>query len=239
MSQQKAPDRSARREAPRAAVLQALREDRRADAEALLLAAVQEAEAPDADPVQLIECLKELAWLYRRLYRHDEIEAILTRLLRVQEQHLGRHHPDLVGTLQGLAWERVRSQHREEAEALYRRALAINEAPYGPDHPYVAGSLRALGVCYFFRLGGPPARSREREPFPTASLRTGRARFRAPGSPVPQPATRARAGRPAWMATWQSWQATRVFRWRAAIFWTQAGTGRPRWRWRSFRWRTW
>src|SRR5712692_4279554 len=41
-----------------------------------------------------------------------------------------------------------------------------------------------------FLLGRPPARSRVGGPFPTASRRTGDACFEAPGSPMPQAATR-------------------------------------------------
>lgn len=134
----------------REAAFQALKNEEPDRAEALLLHAVQDAEAPGIEPAWLIKALDELARLYHRLYRHDKIEATLTRLLAVQEATLGDQHPELSGTLQALAWEIGKCGQPERAEALYRRALAIDEAVYGPDHLYVAGSLRVLGVRLYF-----------------------------------------------------------------------------------------
>jgi tetratricopeptide (TPR) repeat protein len=132
------------------AAFQAFQEGRPDEAEAMLLQAVADAEAPDADPALLIRSLTALARLYSRLYRHGKIEATLTRLLTVKEATLGDHHPDLVGTLQELAWEIGKCRQVERAEALYRRALAIDEATLGPNHPHLADSLRVLGVQLFF-----------------------------------------------------------------------------------------
>src|SRR6266496_3371109 len=114
------PDLGASWDQVREAAFQAFRAGQHDQAEALLLQAVHEAEAPNIDPVWLIKSLEELARLYHRLHRHDRIEATLTRLLAVQEAALGDQHPDLSGTLQELAWVIGKCGQAERAEALYR-----------------------------------------------------------------------------------------------------------------------
>jgi tetratricopeptide (TPR) repeat protein len=133
-----------------AASQRAWKEGRLADAEPIMLAAVRVAEAPGADPNWLIESLQRLIWVYHRLYWRPEKTATLTRLLTVQEAHLGPDHPDLVGTLTSLAWQLGGERRTDEGEAIYRRALAIDEATHGLEHPHVADCLRMLGVRLFF-----------------------------------------------------------------------------------------
>src|SRR4051794_655214 len=75
------PDLGASWDQVREAACQAFKAGQHDQAEALLLQAVHEAEAPDIDPGWLIKSLEALAHLYHRLYRNDRIEATLTRLL--------------------------------------------------------------------------------------------------------------------------------------------------------------
>jgi len=75
---------------------------------------------------------------------YDAAEPLLRKALAVQEEVLGREHPDTAMSLNNLAWLLNAKGESALAEPLYRQALAIREKVEGPEHPDTAMSLNNL-----------------------------------------------------------------------------------------------
>ena len=74
----------------------------------------------------------------------DAAEQLLRQAVRVQETHLGPHHPDLANTLNNLGVVCEKTGRLDEAESCYRRAYDIAAAAFDPDHPFVVTSRKNL-----------------------------------------------------------------------------------------------
>ena len=74
----------------------------------------------------------------------DAAEQLLRQAVRVQETHLGPHHPDLANTLNNLGVVCEKTGRLDEAESCYRRAYNIAAAAFDPDHPFVVTSRKNL-----------------------------------------------------------------------------------------------
>ena len=112
-----------------------------AQAEKLLLAALQEAEKFGEQDPRLATSLNNLAVLYRAQGKYEQAEPLHQRALAIIEKALGPDHPDVANSLNNLA-QLYRAQGKfTEADPLSQRALAIIEKALGPEHPNVAAVL--------------------------------------------------------------------------------------------------
>jgi TonB family protein len=93
--------------------------------------------------------------MYRALQRYDEAAAAYQRALKINENLLGREHPDLVALLLRLGWMRHALSQSGEAESLFKRAVAITEKQ-GADHVGVADPLLTL-AAFYQKMGRPAA----------------------------------------------------------------------------------
>ena len=71
-------------------------------------------------------------------------DELLRSAIRIQEQELGPHHPDLANTLNNLAIVAERAGSSNDAETFYRRAAAIAAAALPSDHPMTVASRQNL-----------------------------------------------------------------------------------------------
>lgn len=71
-------------------------------------------------------------------------DELLRNVVRIQEQELGPHHPDLAKTLNNLAIVAERAGSSNDAETFYRRAAAIAAAALPSDHPMTVASRQNL-----------------------------------------------------------------------------------------------
>jgi hypothetical protein len=74
----------------------------------------------------------------------DAAEQLLRQAARLQETHLGPHHPDLANTLNNLGVVCEKTGRLDEAASCYRRAYDIAAAAFDPDHPFVITSRKNL-----------------------------------------------------------------------------------------------
>lgn len=123
-----------------------------ADAESLLLDAVEQAEATlgPRHPVTL-EAEEKLGLTLVKLGRYQEVVDRLVPVLEAQQDVLGNDHPDTLGTRTVLATARVNLGRLDEAERDYQVLIAQSIAILGEDHSHIlalkhnrAGLLRKM-----------------------------------------------------------------------------------------------
>ena len=116
------------------------------------------------DHLEVAETLVNLAVLYRRQGRYDDVEAPGRRALEIQETAAADPH-DLIAslTILGLAYRDL--GRYPESESLHERALEIGESALEPDDPALASSLDNLGLAYSIQ-----SRYAEAEPLHERSL---------------------------------------------------------------------
>ena len=106
-----------------------------ADAEKLWLSALEVAEDYGPDHAMLTTSLEGLAEVFWYQGKHESAAPICRRLLRMYEQKLGHHHPD-VGT---MAYNLALLYHSwgkyVEAEPFYKLAMSIKTRVLGGRHP--------------------------------------------------------------------------------------------------------
>jgi tetratricopeptide (TPR) repeat protein len=117
------------------------------------------AEKGGHDEVQVATILTNLGVLLETQGKYDEAREHLLRSLGIQEEMLGREHPDLAAPLNNLANVAMKQGKYDEAEAHHRRALAIMEKALDPEHPEVAITLNNLAIVLQER--GDYAKARE------------------------------------------------------------------------------
>jgi tetratricopeptide (TPR) repeat protein len=71
--------------------------------------------------------------------------ALYERALTIQEEAVGRAHPDTARSLHGLAQVQMKQGQEALARPLLEEALMIQEEMLGPEHPDTAASLHTLG----------------------------------------------------------------------------------------------
>jgi tetratricopeptide (TPR) repeat protein len=75
-----------------------------------------------------------------------EAEALIRRVVDIDEKRLGENHPDFASALNNLGQLLQHTNRASEAEPLMRRALAIDEQGFGPNHFNVARDLNNLAT---------------------------------------------------------------------------------------------
>jgi len=92
-----------------------------------------------------------LGELYRAEGKPKAALKVLRSSLKIREQILGFHHPDVAETEELLAEVQVLLRHFEEAEAGFLRAWSIYEKNLGPDAPGLLRTQAGLASLYFDR----------------------------------------------------------------------------------------
>lgn len=128
--------------------LQALQEGRLADAERLLIAALEQAEKFGSEDLRVADAANDLAVVYATAGRNMEAELLFTRALTIGEKGLGSDHPGVAATVQNLGILYATQQKYGEAEPLLKRALEINLKGYGVNHTRTALTLKTLSSFY-------------------------------------------------------------------------------------------
>lgn len=128
--------------------LQALQEGRLADAERLLIAALEQAEKYGTEDLRVADAANDLAVVYATAGRTTEAELLFNRALMIGEKGLGRDHPGVGATVQNLGILYATQQKYREAEPLLKRALEINLKRFGVNHTRTALTLKTLSSFY-------------------------------------------------------------------------------------------
>lgn len=108
-------------------------------AQALWLAALDEAKDYRFDDPRLSLTLESLAEVYWKQLKYDKAEPLCKRLLQIWESVLGPEHADVAVAANNLAMLCERQGKQVEAALLYQQVLGINEKILGPNHPDVEG----------------------------------------------------------------------------------------------------
>lgn len=85
--------------------------------------------------------LHELAWVLEEQGRYAESEELLAQVLTLEEESLGKTHPNYAASSHNLGRVLDRQGRYAEAEELLRQALAVKEKSLGKIHPNYAASL--------------------------------------------------------------------------------------------------
>jgi serine/threonine-protein kinase len=97
---------------------------------------------PSAD---LAESLTELANSHFYAGNYDISEALNQRVLGMDRELYGEHHPHIADDLINLGAVQYERGRFSEAESFYRQGLDITQSFYGKDHPATASALTMLG----------------------------------------------------------------------------------------------
>ena len=126
---------------------QLLQESRAAEAEPLLLRALELYERENDAPAECVQVLNDLASI--ALARGDlaAAEPLLQRALTRASAHFGGDHPNVAAMLGGLARLYLRRSEFAKAEPLLKRLLEIKRAK-GDDHAEVATVLASLATVH-------------------------------------------------------------------------------------------
>ena len=111
------------------------------DAEKLWLASLEVAEDYGPDNAMLTTSLEGLAEVFWYQGKHEFAAPICRRLLRLYEQKLGHHHPDVGTMAYNLALLYHSWSKYVEAEPFYKLAMSIKTRVLGGRHPEVISLL--------------------------------------------------------------------------------------------------
>ncbi|UVT17475.1 MAG: tetratricopeptide repeat protein [Nitrospira sp.] len=127
---------------------QAIQEQRAADAERLLLAAVRHIEVLNPEDPRLAKSLNNLAVLYGTQNREVEAEPLLQRALAINEHAFGWQHPAVALTLQNLGIIYAAQGNFSEAHDVLSKSLGISLLVFGSTHPRIGSTLRTFATVY-------------------------------------------------------------------------------------------
>lgn len=128
--------------------LHALQEGRLADAERLLVAALEQAEKFGTDDLRVADAANDLAVVYAKTGKAVEAELLFQRALSIGERGLGPNNPEVGATIQNLGILYATQQKYQEAEPFLKRALEINLIQFGASHARTALTLKTLSSFY-------------------------------------------------------------------------------------------
>jgi len=135
-------------EAYQSAGNQAIQDQRAADAERLLLAAVRHIEGVNSEDPRLAKTLNNLAVLYGTQNREVEAEPLLQRALAINEKAFGWQHPAVALTLQNLGIIYAAQGNFSEAHNVLSESLGISLLVFGSTHPRIGSTLRTFATVY-------------------------------------------------------------------------------------------
>ncbi|MDZ4832760.1 MAG: tetratricopeptide repeat protein [Candidatus Melainabacteria bacterium] len=106
-------------------------------AQALWLAALDEAsDFEDEDP-RVLTTLENLAHVYWKRKKYEKSEPLCMRIFKISEKLLGKEHLDVARAANNLALVCERQGKYTEAAVLYQEVLLVMENQLGADHPDV------------------------------------------------------------------------------------------------------
>jgi tetratricopeptide (TPR) repeat protein len=123
-----------------------------AEAERLLLSAVQHARAFGASDMRLARSLHNLATVYTSEKKYSEAESALKEALAVKEKALGPNSAEVARTLNNLGVLYFDQYEYKEAENCYKRVLSIDENDLSASHPERVTSIENYALL-LRRLG--------------------------------------------------------------------------------------
>ena len=126
---------------------QLLQESRAAEAEALLLRALELYEHEDDVPAECFQVINDLASIAPTRGDLTAAESLVQRALVLANARFGGDHPHVAAMLGGLARLYLRRSEFGKAEPLLQRLLEIKRAR-GDDHPEVATVLASLATVH-------------------------------------------------------------------------------------------
>jgi TonB family protein len=126
---------------------QLLQESRTAEAEPLLVRALELYERQDKIPAGCVQVLSDLASIATARGDLIAAESLLQRALPLANAHLAADHPDVAAILSGLARLYLRRSDFTKAEPVLQQLLQIKRAR-GDDHPEVATVLASLATVH-------------------------------------------------------------------------------------------
>lgn len=119
----------------RSAAVKATEQENYFSAQALWLAALDEAKDFPSDDPRLSLTLESLAEVYWKQLKYDKAEPLCKRLLQIWESVLGPDHADVAVAANNLAMLCERQGKHVEAALLYQQVIGINEKILGANHP--------------------------------------------------------------------------------------------------------
>ena len=94
---------------------------------------------------ELARSLCQQAALLHEQADYAAAQVLYERALAIQEEAIGKEHPDTARSLHGLAQVQMKQGQEALARPLLEKALMIQEEMLGPEHPDTATSLHTLG----------------------------------------------------------------------------------------------
>lgn len=114
------------------------------EAQAMWLAAMEEASDFEPEDPRIITTLENLAEVYWKRGKYDKAEPLCKRILQMSEFVLGEEHIDVALAANNLALLCQRQGKYNEAVTYFRKALAIKEKLLGKDNPDVIATTESL-----------------------------------------------------------------------------------------------
>jgi len=124
-------------EAYRKTAVKAMEMDNYFYAQALWLAAMDEASGFEDEDPRVLTTLENLAHVYWKRRRYEKSEPLCKRIFKISEKLLGKDHLDVARAANNLALVCERQGKFTEAAVLYQEVLRVMELQLGQDHPDV------------------------------------------------------------------------------------------------------
>jgi len=121
-------------DAYRKTALKAMEMDNYFYAQALWLAAMDEASVFEDEDPRVLTTLENLAHVYWKRKRYAKAEPLCMRIFKISEKLLGKEHLDCARAANNLALVCERQGKYTEAAVLYQEVLRVMEATLGQDH---------------------------------------------------------------------------------------------------------
>ncbi|KAF5667156.1 kinesin light chain [Fusarium heterosporum] len=96
-----------------------------------------------------LDCMEQLAAVYRCQCRWEEAKRILLNLTNPQTRVLGEGHRVTLRAMDGLAQVYRKQARYDEAEEIRLRLLEVHKLVLGEEHPHFMSNLSNLAVIYF------------------------------------------------------------------------------------------
>lgn len=113
-------------------------------AQALWLAALDEASDFDDEDPRVLTTLENLAHVYWKRKKYDKSEPLCMRIFKISEKLLGKEHLDVARAANNLALVCERQGKFTEAAVLYQEVLRVMETALGSDHGDVLATRESL-----------------------------------------------------------------------------------------------
>lgn len=118
----------------RKTALKAMETDDYFYAQALWLAAMDEASVFEDDDPRVLTTLENLAHVYWKRKKYEKSEPLCKRIFKISERLLGKDHLDVARAANNLALVCERQGKYTEAAVLYQEVLRVMELTLGTDH---------------------------------------------------------------------------------------------------------